>query len=174
MKTIPGGSIRRSANAVLAAAGLLAAADSVLAMGACSVTSTGMAFGAYQPLTLAGKVTSQDKTSTATVSMVCTGIVVGGSYTASLGAGTYGDIGIRKLNNATHPGEPYMAFNVYTDANHATVWGNGTSGALLSGSIPTGNSNSSHTVYGRIPAGQSTLKAGSYGDSMTMTITYNP
>lgn len=155
--------------------GMWAAASSALA-GSCTVSSSGLAFGTYQPLTFAGKLTSVDKTSTATVSVVCTGIVTGGSYTISLGAGTYGPgnrISTRYLNNITHGGD-YMVYNLFTEASYTTVWGDGSTGSLLNGSIPTGSSNPSHTVYGKIPAGQNTLKAGSFSDSLTMTLTYNP
>jgi spore coat protein U-like protein len=37
-----------------------------------------------------------------------------------------------------------------------------------------GDSNQSQPVYGKIPAGQNTLRAGSFSDSLTMTLTYNP
>ena len=47
-------------------------------------------------------------------------------------------------------------------------------GSTLNGSIPAGSTNQSHTVYGKVPGGQNTLKAGSYSDSMVMTITYVP
>ena len=158
------------------ALGLCLTAGSAVAAGACSVSSSGMAFGAYQPVTFPGKLASADKASTATLSVVCTGIATGGGYTISLGAGNYGPsdrISNRFLNNTVNGGA-YMAFNVYTNATYLTVWGNGSIGSVLGGSIPTGSSNQSHTVYGRIPAGQTTLKAGSFSDSLTMTITYTP
>lgn len=154
---------------------LWAAAGPALA-GSCTVSSSGLAFGAYQPLTFAGKLSSADKTSTATVAVVCSAIVAGGSYTISLGAGNYGPgnrISTRYLNNTTNGGD-YMAFNVYTDAFYNTVWGNEAAGSPFSGSIPAGSSNQSHTIYGKIPAGQNTLKAGSFADSLVMTVTYNP
>lgn len=156
------------------AATLLLAWAAGSAQAGCTISSTGLAFGAYQPLTFAGKLTSAAVVSTATVSVVCTGITGGGAYTIALGPSTTGSgdrISTRYLAHL-NGGAP-MAFNVYTDTNHSSVWGN-TTGALLSGSIATGDSNLSHTVYGRIPAGQNTLKAGSYSDSLTMTITYNP
>jgi spore coat protein U-like protein len=153
-----------------------ATAGGALAAGACSVSSSGLAFGTYQPLTLAGKLSSMDKTSTATVSLVCTAIDTGGGYTIALAASTYGPgnrVSNRYLNNSSKGGD-YMVFNVYFDASYSTVLGNGTTGSLLSGSIPAGNSNQSQTVYGKVPAGQSTLQAGGFSDSLTMTITYNP
>ncbi|MDM0117587.1 spore coat U domain-containing protein [Variovorax sp. J22R133] len=166
----------RGAFLTLLALGLAAASGNALAAGACSVSSSGLAFGGYQPVTSAGKLNSVAATSTATVSVVCTAIGTNGSYTVSLGPGTYGPgdrIGVRYLNNATHGGEP-MAFNVFTEATYGSVWGDGIRGGVLTGSIPSGNSSQTHTVYGRVPAGQTTLKAGSFSDSMTMTITYEP
>lgn len=160
---------------VILALGCLAAAGGARADGACSISSTGLAFGSYQPLTFAGKLLSTDKTSLTTISVVCTAIAVGGAYTISLGPGNYGTITNRYMNNTTNGGAN-MAFNVYTEGAYTVVWGVGGAGAgsTLNGSIPTGNSNLSHTVYGKVPGGQNTLKAGSYSDSMVMTITYVP
>ncbi len=153
----------------------LAAAGHVRA-GGCAVSSSGLAFGAYQPLTFAGKLTSAAVTSDASISVVCTGIVSGGAYTIALGPSTVGSgdrISTRYLGNS-NGGDP-MNFNVYTNATYTTVWGDGlTAGGLIGGTIATGNSNQSLTVYGRIPAGQNTLKAGSFSASLTMTLTYSP
>ena len=151
---------------------LLATAGPALA--GCTVSSTGLAFGAYQPLTFAGKLTSSAVTSNASISVVCTGITGGGSYSIALGPSTTGSdhISTRYLRNSL--GGDNMVFNVYTNASYSTVWGNGTMGSLIGGSIPVGDSNQSQTVYGKIPAGQNTLRAGSFSDSLTMTLTYNP
>ncbi|MEO7391505.1 MAG: spore coat U domain-containing protein [Ramlibacter sp.] len=144
----------------------------------CNVSSTGLAFGAYQPVTFAGKLTSADKTSTATVTVSCTGLLSQGGYSISLGAGSFGSgdrISTRYLNNNSNGGA-LMAYNIYTTAGYTTVWGNGASGSLLTGSAPLipGSSTNTHTVYGRVPAGQTALRAGSYSDSLTMTISYSP
>ncbi|MDB5907735.1 MAG: Spore coat domain protein [Massilia sp.] len=160
---------------VILALGCLAAADGARAAGACSISSTGLAFGSYQPLTFAGKLLSSDKTSWATISVVCTAIAVGGAYTISLGPGNYGAgnrITNRYLNNTN--GGDYMLFNVYTDGAYTIVWGGAGAGSTLNGSILAGSTNQSLTVYGKVPGGQHTLKAGSYSDSMVMTITYVP
>lgn len=142
----------------------------------CTVSSPGLAFGAYQPLTFAGKLSSTAVTSDASVNVACTGITGGGAYTITLGpsiAGGGDRIGIRYMGNAT--GGPDMAFNVYLDPNFTTVWGDGiTAGSVISGSIPPGDSNQSHTVYGRIPGGQNTLMPGNYSGALTITISYNP
>ena len=87
--------------------------------------------GTDQPLTFAGR-SPADKTSTASVPVVCSGIVQGGSYTLSLGAGTYGvgdGISTRYLNNMTNGGA-FMAYNIYTVPSYGTVWGNGATGCI--------------------------------------------
>jgi len=61
------------------------------------------------------------------VSVVCSGIAVGGSYTVGLGAGNYGPgdrVSTRYLNNSVNGGDP-MAVNLYTEASYTTVWGSG-------------------------------------------------
>jgi spore coat protein U-like protein len=152
------------------------ACGAALAAGACAISSSGLAFGAYQPLTFPGKLVSVERPSTATVSVMCTGIAAGGAYSIGLGPGTYGAgdrISTRYLNNTVNGGA-LMEFNVYADAGYTTVWGNGIIGSVFSGSIPAGDSTRTHTAYGKVPAGQNTLKAGSFSDWLTMTITYNP
>jgi spore coat protein U-like protein len=142
----------------------------------CTISSSGLAFGAYEPLTFPGKLASGAATSNATIGVTCTGIVNGGQYTITLGpslAGAGDRISTRSLSNLA--GGPDMLFNVYLDPAYTAVWGDGiTAGAVVGGSIPPGDSNQSHTVYGRIPGGQNTLWAGQYSGSLTMTITYSP
>ncbi|MES2786892.1 MAG: spore coat U domain-containing protein [Pseudomonadota bacterium] len=141
--------------------------------GGCAISSTGLAFGTYQPLTFPGKLTSVDRTSDATVSIVCTSIVTGGSYSVALGASS--------VNNSMNPrlmanpaGGPAMQFNVYRDPAFTSIWGDGMGGQPVTGAIPVGNSNTSFAVYGKVPAGQSLLRVGSFHASLLMTITYNP
>lgn len=168
-------SARRGAPGVLLLACALGAPLHAHA-GGCSVASSGLAFGSYQPLTFAGKMNAGAVTSDASVRVACTGIVTGGAYTIALGpslAGTGDRIGTRYLANTA--GGPDMAFNVYLDPARSTVWGDGISaGALLNGSIPPGDSDIAHTVYGRIPAGQGTLRTGDYSGALTMTISFTP
>lgn len=156
----------------LAALVFMAVAGPAIA-GACSVSSSGLAFGAYQPLTFAGKLVSADKTSDGAVSVVCTGIVTGGSYSISLGPSATGNsISPRYLDRIG--GDSAMVYNIYRDASLTSIWGDGVTGSMLAGSLPVGDSNHTHTVYGRIPAGQSSLRSGNYSGSLTMTITYEP
>ena len=153
------------------AAGLLltlAAASHVNA--GCTVSSSGLAFGAYQPLTFAGKLTSTPVNGVATVSVNCDAVNGLLGYTLKLGPSPAGNsINPRYMANAS--GGSNMVFNVYTDPTYMTVWGDGTTGSIITHGILNGTFD--HTVYGRIPAGQSTLKAGSFTSLLTITITYN-
>jgi spore coat protein U-like protein len=141
--------------------------------GACSVSVTPMAFGPYQPLTFDGKLTSTDRTADATVSLACTAVALGGSYTITLGPSGLGNSIVPRYL-AHEGGGPWMAFNVYLDAAYTSVWGDGFSGAVIGGTIASGDSHRSQAVFGKLPAGQSSLKAGNYSGALTMRITYNP
>ena len=144
----------------------------------CSVSASGLSFGPYQPMTFAGRFTSADVLSTGTISITCSNMLSLGSYTLALGpsADAAGDgISTRYLANSS--GGANMAFNIYTDTRRSIVWGNGSIGALVSGSLPIitlGSYTDNVTVYGKIPAGQNTLKAGSFSGSVTATLTYIP
>jgi spore coat protein U-like protein len=157
-----------------AAVALLSLACAANAMaGACSVSATPLAFGPYQPLTFAGKLNSADRTTDASVSVVCTAIAGGGSYTITLAPSAAGNSIVPRYL-AHDAGGPGMAFNVYLDGAYASVWGDGFTGSVITGSIASGDSRKTHTVYGKLPAGQSSLRVGSYSGSLTMRITYDP
>lgn len=156
---------------VLPSALLLLLASAAQAHAACAVTTSGLAFGPYQPLSFAGKLVSADVTSTATISVTCD--LVNGSlgYTLKLGPSPVGNsIQPRFMGNLAGGGNP-MEFNVYTDPTHSTVWGNGFTGSLITHGPLNGKFN--HTVYGKVPARQNTLRAGSFSSSLTITVTYD-
>ena len=141
----------------------------------CSVSSSGMAFGSYQPLHFPGKSPSPALTTDASVSLVCTAIEGGGSFTLGLGPSSIGPgdrISTRYLAN--YSGGENMEFNVYTNATYSIIWGDGTAGSVMGGSIAAGDSTQILTVYGRIPAGQNMLRTGAFTGVLTVTLTYNP
>lgn len=144
--------------------------------GSCTIRTSGIAFGPYQQLTFAGKLTSTEVTSTGSVEIQCLGITTGGNFTAVLGPSTTGPgdrISVRYLANQSSGGDP-MAYNLFRDPTYTLIWGSGGAGSEVIGTIPLGDSSQSFTFYGRIPAGQNTLRAGSFTDTLTMTLTYNP
>lgn len=139
---------RRTAAVLLAAFAMPAAA--------CTVESTSLSFGSINPLA-AGNV---DSTSTVTVTCPATT-----AYTIALsaGSGTFDD---RRMASGANT----LSYQLYTDATHATVWGDGTGAtAVVSGSA--GSTGSPHTVYGRVPP-QTTAVPGAYTDTVTVTVTY--
>lgn len=69
-------------------------------------------------------------------------------------------------------GADRLEYNLYTDAAHMMVWGDGTSGTVvqsLTGFITLGATN--YTVYGLMAAGQYPV-AGTYDDTITVTVNF--
>ncbi len=161
----------KSCQAAALVLALWAQLNAALAHAGCAVSSNGLAFGAYRPLSVGGMLVSSPVDSVTTVSVNCdlaSGLL---GYTLKLGPSAAGNtIAPRFLANAGG-GNP-MAFNVYTDAGHSAIWGDGSTGNVITHGVLNGTFQ--HTLYGRIPAGQNTLKAGSYSGLLTITVTYNP
>jgi spore coat protein U-like protein len=118
----------------------------------CTVGTVGVAFGSYdpfaiQPLDSVGSITVHCDTST--------------SYSAALSPGG-GSFANRLMQNGAHT----LAYNLFIDSNHVTVWGDG-SGET---STQSGTSDTPLPVYGRIRAGQNAY-VGAYTDTIVVTVT---
>jgi spore coat protein U-like protein len=133
----------------------------------CQISATDLAFGQYR------FNSDVDVLSTITVSIEncvpdVNGVEV--SYSIAISAGSSADFADRAMSGfggALH-------YNLYTDASHSIVWGDGGAGTGdVSGSftVPLQTS-ASHTGYARIPAGQTDLSPGPYADQLTITINY--
>ena len=126
---------------------------------ACVLTASPLAFGNYNP-------TSTSATDAATtINVTCTN---GTSYTVGLSAGTTSGstVTARKMTrNGTN-----LNYAIYQDSGRTTNWGN-TSGTDTPASAVAGASATTLNVYGRIAAGQN-VAAGSYTDSVTVTVNY--
>jgi spore coat protein U-like protein len=136
------------------------------AKAACSVSATAVGFGNYNPLSTLNTDT------TGTVTVTCSGllnVLVGYEILLSRGgAGTYTP---RRMTSGSNT----LNYNLYSDITRTTIWGDNTGGSsrvtgtiLVQLLVPTSNN---HTVYGRIPA-QQNVAAGSYVDSITVTVNY--
>jgi spore coat protein U domain-containing protein, fimbrial subunit CupE1/2/3/6 len=128
----------------------------------CSVTASPLGFGNYTPG--AGAVTGST-----TVSVRCTN---GTTYSVALNGGTTtgGSIAQRLMANGANT----LAYNLFTTSGYATIWGDGTTGVVQSGTgagIATANS---HTVYGQLPdsAANQAAVTGNFSDTITVTVTY--
>jgi spore coat protein U-like protein len=124
---------------------------------ACTVTATPMAFGDYFGAQIS---------STATISATCT---TGTAYQAGLDAGTAPGATVSH-RSMTGPSSSQLNYNLYSDSGFSINWGNtpGTDTVAGTGS----GSIQALTVYGVVPAGQTSAVAGSYSDTVTVTLTY--
>lgn len=151
--------------AVLCAASAVAAGQASAVT--CSVTPLGIQFGAYEPFGVA------DTVAASSVTVTCTGLVgLFVSYELSLSAGGSGSVFDRTM---THGGasSDTLDYQIYTNALRTIVWGDGVSGATISGGylLVVGGSVAVEPYYGTIPAGQ-VVTNGSYSDELVVTVTF--
>jgi len=130
---------------------------------ACSVSATGVNFGAYDVFVTA----PLDSTGTVTVTCDQAPPV---DVTIAIGpSGTSGGFVPRQMRSASSPDR--LNYNLFVNAGRSTVWGNGSAGTST---VFLNNVRRNRpvvtTIYGRIPAGQD-VSVGSYSDSLTVTIT---
>lgn len=128
-----------------------------------TVTTTGLAFGSYNP----NSVTPKD--ASATITITC-GLPIDllPSFTVAISAGGAGAFAPRQMSFGSNT----LNYNIFSDAARTTVWGDGTAGTVAPGysSLLALGANS-FTAYGRIPSGQF-VKAGPYADTLIVTVTY--
>jgi spore coat protein U-like protein len=132
----------------------------------CTVSSTTLAFGTYDPKS------NLASSSTGSVSVTCQATIsLFVSYTVKLGGGGSGSITARKMTTSGSQ----LNYQVYQDALFTQIWGDGTSstsfysgGYLLAVLVPV---TTTYVAYGQIAALQN-VYAGSYTDTLTILLTY--
>jgi spore coat protein U-like protein len=155
---------------LLAAAGMVLsstvnAAEANLAVSAdvqatCSVSAATLAFGTYD--TISGAAV--DKTTA--ISFTCSN---GTTYSVSLNNGLYYDSTVgsetRRMNHsgAGTTAADYLTYKLYEGTGTTTIW-DGMSGSST-------GATQSVDVTGRIDSGQTTSKAGTYSDTVVITVT---
>lgn len=130
---------------------------------ACTISTTGVAFGTYNVFN-AGVVSS-----TGSVSYTC-GLLEAlfGNITIALSTGQSGTYASRQMRKGTEP----LLYNLYLNAAATSIWGNGTGGTqTYARTRPPFNTAVVVTVYGRLPAGQD-VSAGTYTDTISATINF--
>ena len=130
---------------------------------ACTISSAGVAFGAYDPQSAGAE------DSAGTVRADCHPSV--SAPIVALSTGQSGTFAARTMTSG-----PYtLSYNIYSDSGRTIIWGDGTGGAvtvtMTGGSVSGGVRRFTGTMYGRIPAGQN-VGAGSYLDTIILTITF--
>ena len=127
----------------------------------CTVVTTDIAFGNYLPLTTHATASLDG---TATITSTCTSGVAG---TLTLDQGQIpltGSTDAAPLRGMTGG----LAYNLYTDSAHTTVWGNTSgTGVAVTGTGAGVNT----TVYGAVASGQTTPTTGG-ADSVVLLLTF--
>lgn len=139
----------------------------------CTVSSTPVAFGAYDPVE---QIAPLDGSGQVTVDCRGSGL----SFVASLSPGATGSYAQRQMT----AGAETLGYNLYLDAARTIVFGDGNGGTQTlqcttgvtasgcTGSNPGGaNRRAAWPIYGRIPAGQN-VAAGLYSDTLQVTIVF--
>ncbi len=129
----------------------------------CSISAGALNFG-----TNIDTLSASNVDGTATLSVTCTN---GSSWSAgaSTGIGASATYASRRMTRVS--GTETLAYTLYTDSGRSTVWGDGSGSTANLTGTGTG-STQSVTIYGRIPSGQTSVPAGSYADTVSVTITY--
>ena len=136
----------------------------------CAIGAGTLAFGNVAMAVTAGAGTSAttgdaDADSGSSVAIVCTN---GSSATVTGANGANYSAGRRMRNGAT---TDYLGYELYTDSARTTVLDATTGSIAYAGT----GSDSSVTVYGRIAAASlAAAKAGTYSDTVALTVTYTP
>ena len=126
----------------------------------CTVSTSALAFGNVDT------ISGSDFDGTGGISVTCTN-GTGWSAAAGVGAGSGASFAGRNMTS----GANLLGYNLYTSSAYSTVWGDGTGSTGLLSGTGTG-SVQAVTVYGRVGSGQTGVPAGSYADTVAVTVTY--
>lgn len=144
--------------ASIALAGILWVCVSQHAFAACNLTVQAVSLGNYdfmdrQPLDSVGHVIVACDAAT--------------SYRVSLSPGN-GSYASRVLTSGGHQ----LVYNLYSDVNHLSVWGDGSGGtSSVSGSTAGSGSGDDKIIYASVPAGQNPY-VGVYSDAVVVTLEF--
>ena len=114
-----------------------------------------------------GTVTFLDTalTGTVTFSVRCTS-GTNGTISLNGGIGSSGTVATRTMESGANS----INYSLYTSGTYTTIWGDGSSGTSTVAHNGTG-STTTLTIYGQVP-GPSTPVAGTYSDTITITVAY--
>jgi spore coat protein U-like protein len=124
---------------------------------ACTVTTTDLAFGSYDPLILNSGGAGSDLDAQATITVTCQ---AGAAPIVWITPDTAGRV-------MTGPGN--LVYELYSDAARTAVWG---SNASTGFKLPvSGGAAQQLMVYGRVPRGQN-VSVGAYSQMVTVTVNF--
>jgi spore coat protein U-like protein len=170
-RSSPSGRRWRGEALACAAGCALLAGTEARAVADCSVSSTGVAFGIYDPTATAAT------DSTGNLTLVCTYVSGGGqrvNYTVALSTGYSGTFTQRWMRG----GPSTLNYNLFDTAARARIWGDGSAGTVVISdgfAVGPGQGNNRrevvYPIYGRIPA-QQAVDTGNYSDTIVVTLTF--
>lgn len=126
----------------------------------CTLSTSALGFGNVNT------ISGANVDGTGGLSIVCTNGTAW-SASAGVGAGTGASFTARRMS----AGANLLNYNLYTSAAYSSVWGDGTASTATIGGTGNG-ATQSVTVYGRVASGQILVPAGSYADTVAITVTY--
>jgi spore coat protein U-like protein len=130
----------------------------------CTITSTTLAFGAYDPISANATVALD---AAGSVDVACT---KGAAPTIGLNVGNNSANASGTTRAMSDGSGGYLSYEIYQNSGRTAVWGN--SGADLLTTVPAPSKAArSFPTYGRIPAGQDAA-SGSYTDTVTATVNF--
>ena len=133
----------------------------------CTISTTDIAFGSYDPI-VANATSSL--TANGSVTTTCT---VGSTGKVIIGEGLHapeGSTNAEPVRRMQGPGaDDYLMYQVYSDDDRTAIWTNyGDTGVPYAAS----GSGQVMTVYGEVAAGQTDAVEGSYADTLVVTVNY--
>jgi spore coat protein U-like protein len=127
----------------------------------CTITTAPVNFGAYDPVTTNATAPLD---AIGTITVTCT---KGAEAKVGLGAGSNAQGATRRMAQGA---AAYLTYELYKDANRASVWGNTTDTGLDVPAAPNRNPRN-FTVYGRVAQAQDAT-VGSYTDTVVATVNF--
>ncbi|MEI9942138.1 MAG: spore coat U domain-containing protein [Pseudomonadota bacterium] len=134
----------------------------------CSIATTAVAFGSYDP-SVTNATVGAPLVGTGAVAVTCT---TGSVAHILLGQGANAITGtdaIPARRMVGTPGGAFLTYFLYTDTLHTDVWGN--TDATGVDHTGTGASSGDIVVYGSVPGAQN-VPAGAYTDTVAATVTF--
>jgi spore coat protein U-like protein len=111
----------------------------------CTITADPLYFGDINPL-------SGAQNSEGAIEIDCTGVAeLSPSIVVSMQSGLYGTIGARKMQSDV--GGHLLDYNIYTNSQRNTIWGNGTTGSTVTVTgnlLVIGHWNATRAVHARV------------------------
>jgi spore coat protein U-like protein len=127
----------------------------------CTITTTPVAFGAYDPVNVNS---ATDLLASGSVNVACT---KGTPATIDLGNGGNFAVGTRRMGS----GSDFLNYSLFKDAARTQLWGSGIAGGSTAAYNAATKNSTSVSVFGTVPQAQD-VTVGNYADVVVATINY--